>query len=182
MADISNFRRVLLSPVPEQEPVVTTEPRPTTDTSNYFDSVESAQPNELTCSTSPNDNKCQGQICVDSCKDACGDATSPVSVINELSLSCESTDQGSSGRSKSKDKDKKKDQQSNNSSSALNNSSESSTKAANKFQLGFTFFNKRKNNSDDSLIRLFSSEVFDSSLAISYLFSSKEQGVLDYIG
>ncbi len=38
------------------------------------------------------------------------------------------------------------------------------------------------NKNKSWLLRLFESKLFDSSMAISYMFNSKEPGVLDYIG
>ena len=46
MADISNFRRFLLSPVPEQEPIVTAEPK-VPEAANF----DPSRPNEINCST-----------------------------------------------------------------------------------------------------------------------------------
>ncbi|XP_063716543.1 phosphatidylinositol 4-kinase beta-like [Symsagittifera roscoffensis] len=176
MADISNFRRNLLSPVPEQEVVVIAEPRPRRES---LDANHNRR-NQLNCPATSEQNLPNGTTATSSVDNGPegGDATTPGANLNDLSLSGESGEfsQGPArSKSKEKDKDKKKDQL--NAGTAMI----SERRASNKF-LPSLFFNKRKSTNDDSLIRLFSSEVFDASLAISYLFSSKEQGVLDYIG
>ena len=167
MADISNFRRNLLSPVPEQEVV----------NEEIFNEsgVTDCRPTELLC-TSTNLSYsaiADASPCTDS--DGAGrmvDGFHQGTIVsNELSNSYESGGELASNSVRGKSKEKKKESQ----SSASGNEKKGAK------LLPFNFFNKRKSN-DDSLIRLFSSEVFDSSLAISYLFSSKEQGVLDCIG
>ena len=168
MADISNFRRNLLSPVPEQEVG-------NDDALNETGTAECRSTELFTSTNLSNPGVTDASPCTDSdvVSKVLDGANHASAASNELSNSYESGGElAPSGIRGGKTKEKKGKE----SQSSVSGNEKRGAKL-----LPFNFFNKRKSN-DDSLIRLFSSEVFDSSLAISYLFSSKEQGVLDYIG